>query len=968
MHKLREYCFAAMIWAFGSCSSRHALAQQPVGETQKFAWRVEPFYRYRSDAHAGRAVSIALKDATYNGPLSVKVICNKVAEKTELHKNDTLNRYCLLLPAGAGVDTAVTAELTVSYGSKTDSAVIFIPRLKQWTVYIYPHSHLDIGYTALPADVEKLQVRNIDVGIDLAEKTQHYPEGARFVWNPEATWTVRNYLRGATMEKRQRFIEAVRKGWIQIDAGHSNMNTSTCSDEELLRFFDNSKEIGKLTGVAITTMVQMDVPGAAWGLVTAAAQYGIRGMISFPNNFDLRKQWEHRPFYWLAPDGKTKLLFLQGYPYGIGYTIKGSKYGLTKLQTYSDAYDHVQTTTPSVHFLDPFIFNETAKLEKEGSPYDLFAMTWSMADNCVIDADLPEAVKAWNENYAYPKLVISGAKGILDAYEKKYGSIIPHYQGDYTECWTNGLGSDAASVGKGRTAKENLIQAETLWALLQPGKMPATKFRQAWENNLLSAEHTWGAQHSGSLLAQQVSTIKAAYFSNAEEESKSLIAEAASPYTDTTVAGFSVINTLSWKRNGIVTLTPGQSVAGDLVLDDHQLAVPSQRLSTGELIFLAEAIPALGSRYYRIVAGKPAAIATNTFIDSTLLKNDLIALQIDPGTGNIRSVKSIAGNYEYVDSTLGLNAFYYLPGVYNGKDHPGTSVTASLVSISIKERGPLLVSATIRSTAAGAKYLTREIRLYDHTSSVEIVNTLDKIPTREKEGVHFGFDFHLPGAVNRIEMPWSIVRPDTDQLKGANKNWFAFQRWVDISNNKYGITWSAIESPLLEWGKLSGNILDGARQSWLWQKQVPATANFYSWVLNNHWDTNFPLEQGGIIKETYAIAFHGGYDVTAANRFGLKTHRPLIVVQAKKNIIEKPMFQIDNPKIVISTLQSPSSNRVFMLRVKSISEKAEPLRLTWVGKKPKEIVECTIDDQPVAERAQAMQVEPYGTTNLKLVF
>ena len=50
----------------------------------------------------------------------------------------------------------------------------------------------------------------------------------------------------------------------------------------------------------------------------------------------------------------------------------------------------------------------------------------------------------------------------------------------------------------------------------------------------------------------------------------------------------------------------------------------------------------------------------------------------------------------------------------------------------------------------------------------------------------------------------------------------------------------------------------------------------------------------------------------------------VIVVQAKKNIIEKPMFQIDNPKIVISTLQSPSGNRVFMLRVKSISEKAEP--------------------------------------------
>ncbi len=47
-------------------------------------------------------------------------------------------------------------------------------------INIYPHAHLDIGYTNLQKIVEKLQVRNIDVGIDLAPKTQHYPEGARF--------------------------------------------------------------------------------------------------------------------------------------------------------------------------------------------------------------------------------------------------------------------------------------------------------------------------------------------------------------------------------------------------------------------------------------------------------------------------------------------------------------------------------------------------------------------------------------------------------------------------------------------------------------------------------------------------------------------------------------------------------------------------------------------------------------------
>ena len=33
---------------------------------------------------------------------------------------------------------------------------VAIPALRQWTVYIYPHAHVDIGYTALQETVEKL--------------------------------------------------------------------------------------------------------------------------------------------------------------------------------------------------------------------------------------------------------------------------------------------------------------------------------------------------------------------------------------------------------------------------------------------------------------------------------------------------------------------------------------------------------------------------------------------------------------------------------------------------------------------------------------------------------------------------------------------------------------------------------------------------------------------------------------------
>ncbi len=73
--------------------------------------------------------------------------------------------------------------------------------------------------------------------------------------------------------------------------------------------FRNQQTIQRVTGVPITTMVQFDNPGGSWAWYRLLYKNGIKGFISFPNTFDLRKTWEHKPFYWIGPDGKSKLLF-----------------------------------------------------------------------------------------------------------------------------------------------------------------------------------------------------------------------------------------------------------------------------------------------------------------------------------------------------------------------------------------------------------------------------------------------------------------------------------------------------------------------------------------------------------------------------------------------------------------------------------------------------------------------------------
>lgn len=938
-----------------------------------FSYSIKPWYKYHQNGQPGREIMLYFDHDKPKSNLAVSISCEgKKKEYSIVLPSQPIDSLSVLLPANTGIK-ATKAILTLANGSKRTTEVINVPAKKQWKVYIYPHSHVDIGYTNLQDVVKKLHVRNIDVGIDIAKKTQHYPQGARFVWNPEATWVVDNYLEQASPAQKESFKAAVKKGWVQIDGAHSNINTTTCSDEELLRVFANNPKIATLTGVPITTMVQVDNPGAGWGLVQAAALNGIKGFFSFPNYYDLRNEWENKPFYWLSNDGKSKIFYLQATSYGYGYKAKGSKYGLGKIQAFNQDYDRLSTGNPSANFIDPFIFRETEKLEAQSSPYDIFAMTWSTADNCLIDADLPEAVKLWNEKYAYPKLIISGTREILAAYEERYKAIIPEFKGDMTEFWTQGLGSDANRVGMGRRGKENLIQAETLWSILDANTATThKKINTVWENLLLSAEHTWGYQDPKAPLAKEVEANKAAFFENAEQQSKQLIAGALSKVKKEGSNSFAVFNTLSWPRNGLVTLLPQQSKAGDKVVNRDGKQVLSQRLSTGELVFLTDTISALSSQLYKILPGKASAVPKMIKAVGSL-QNDFLSIVVNEKNGNIKSLFDLKHNREYADtnSFFGMNSYNYMAGVKNGNPAkaPGKISNATSVSVKVKENGPLVASLLITSDAESCNWLTREVRLIRNQPFAELINTVDKISTRKKEGIHYGFAFHIPSGRVRMDIPLGEMTPNEDQIPYANKNWFAFQRWVDISNRDYGITWTAIEAPIIELGSITGNILDGARQASEWLKKVAETQTILSWPINNHWDTNFPLQQGGIITSRYMIQPHNGtYNPVVSNRFGMEQNRPLIAVEAVSNPIEKALVKLDNPKIMISTIKSSEDNKAVILRLKSVSGQREQVKLSWPAGKPKSVFLCLPDELPQRKSNENVTMLPHGVQSLKITF
>lgn len=804
---------------------------------------------------------------------------------------------------GAPVDKDAQLFVRVSSGGQTYTARCIVSPTRQWKVYIMPHSHVDVGYTNVQAKVLAIHMNNIDEAIKIAARTANYPAESRFKWNTEALWVVDKYLAAASDEKKQRFREAVTKGWINLDGAYANTNTSATSPAQLLQLFATGARLAKDYNIHINTMFQGDVPGASWGLISQAAITGIRYFLSAPNANDRIGSsglWRDKPFYWQDASGKQQVLFWQSSPYSIGYTLKGSK--IPNFFTIEDPKPYY-TGKPSENFLNPYLFDYLSQLEHQHFPYNMTLLTWAMSDNAPIDPELPDAVKEWNERYSSPKLIITSVKQFFQDFEAGWKDKIPVFAGDYTEYWTDGIASGAKETAINRNASDRLQQAGAIWAIRGKTGYPADSFHHTWTDLIMFNEHTWGAFNSVSdpqdpkAIAQW--QYKQAFALNAQNRSETLLRSSTNGngYTNTAVQAIDVYNTLGHTRTALVRVPAALSTAGNQVKDIAGRKLPSQRLSTGELAFLVTALPPFSKQRFTIHPGAAGTPAQKATIKDNSLDNGIYTVRVDPQTGNITQLLKKGYNGNFAD-TAGLNQYTYMPG-----DSAEKIQYSGPANIHIKEKGPLVVSLSITSTAPGARSLTREIELAAETDQVTLVNSIDKTAVGSKESVHFVFPFRIPGAQARYSIPWGSITAEADQLPHTNRNWYTQQRWVDVSGKNTGVTWSAPDAPLFEIGQYpTAGLLGGLHNSPRWISFMEQQPLISSWVMNNLWHTNFRRDQEGIAVFHYYLQVHGAFDAAAVNNKGLENHQPPIVTAADGPPSESLFFNIRGNNIYVENL------------------------------------------------------------------
>jgi hypothetical protein len=554
-------------------------------------------------------------------------------------------------------------------------------------------------------------------------------------------------------------------------------------------------------------------------------------------------------------------------------------------------------------------------------------------DNGPPDPELADFVKRWNSTYESPKLVIATTSEMFAEFERRHGGTIPSVRGDFTPYWEDGAASSALETAANRNSATRLIQAETLWSLLSPGRYPADRFAEAWRQVVLFDEHTWGASDSVSdpdgENARFQWAYKKAFAAEADRLSRELLTEAltqssrAAPASSPTAVD--VVNPCSWPRTDIVILPSPMSAAGDAVKDAGGNPVASQRLSTGELAFRAADIPGLSARRFFIESG-PAMLSGKARVQDTALKNEALAVTVDPGSGAVQSLLWSHGRLlELVDAGRysGLNHYLYVAG----RD-PRAAAGISQVVIKAGEKGPLVASLIVESGAPGARSLRREVRLFDGLDRLEIVDLLDKEKVRAKEGVHIAFPFCIPDATVRVDAGWASVRPEADQIPGACRDFFCAQDSVDISNQDYGVTWTSLDAPLVEFGDITdetpkeGNVR-------AWRKTIAFSELLLSYVMNNYWHTNYRADQEGPVTLRYAVEPHGGFDTSVAKRLGLEAARPLLAAAAdEKSPVPAFPLTVSPQQFVVTSLKPTEDGRGWMVRIFNAGGRPETLRLS----------------------------------------
>ncbi|WP_053647282.1 NEW3 domain-containing protein [Streptomyces sp. XY431] len=701
-----------------------------------------------------------------------------------------------------GTAPGVRLPVTVEAGGARAGGVVEVAE-PGWTMFLVSHFHYDpvwwntqAAYTSpwelLSADAttRPLWERNgfalVDAHLDLALRDPVY----KFVLAEV------DYLKpyfDQHPERRETLRLLLDRGQVELVGGtYNEPNTNLTGAETTIR--NIAYGIGyqrDILGGDPRTAWQLDVfghdpqfPGhlAAAGLTGSAWARGpFHQWGPIQKNFreakdDARVMQFPSEFEWIAPSGEGVLTHYMPHHYSAGWWMDSSADLATAERAVYELYRKLKPVGATRNLLLPVGTDYTPPNK------------WVTAIH-----------RSWAAKYLWPRFVCATPRDFLDAVRAELAATgrRPGPQSrDMNPVYTGKDVSYIDTKQAQRAAETAAVDAEKLAVLAEAqglGRYPAAALDKAWRHLAYGAHHdAITGSESDQVYLDLLGGWREAYDLAADVRDRALDALTARIATPAGEGGCVVVtNTLSFDRTDLVAVPlPPEAAAeaaarGLRVLDDTGAPVPCA-LDRGTLRFLAEHVPALGWRTWRLLPGTPAATPWRP-AEGLTVANDRYRVTADPARGGgLCSVQDLLHERELIRTGLVGNELRVYeeypqhPDFGEGPWHllPKGPVTGSCSGPAEvrRETGPLGERLVVTGTVDGLRFeqtvtLWRGLdrvdcrtRVLDHRGADRLlrlrfpVDLPGALPVSEVAGAVVGRGFAMPD-VDSAEAPWTLDNP-----------------------------------------------------------------------------------------------------------------------------------------------------------------------------------------------------------------
>ncbi len=615
------------------------------------------------------------------------------------------------------------------------------------TIHIMELSHLDIGFTEPPDEIELFAKTHLDQVLDNLDADPSYR------WTIESGWWLDRWWERSTEAERQRMADHLVGGRLRLAAGYANLHTTTAGHEELARAVYFSSRMARRYGFSLRTWITDDVPGTSFAvpeiLARAGLDYFVGGMnTTFGGRLEVPDH-SQRPFWWVGPDGSRVLAWFTFDAYAEAFD-----YGFSFFDNLGDLYTKLGKKLP--------------EQEEAGYPYPELLLMRGF-DNHYGGFKVRDLVAQWNAAYSTPRFVLSTAEEFLDLLRERYGDeSFPSYSGNYGAAWS---ASHAGAQHTETWVRQSHRQGRAAEALLAAGSavdgqpVPASRVDFMYRRQLEVDEHSGAGGWPEYFTPEEMdrnNRIHMGYAEDARDTAAALLAEGLDrALGELPVAGQAVVavNALGRARDGWVRIGLPADVYGTsfrLIERGSGAELPYQRFdATSEILFRASAVPAFGYRVYDLVPGTPTASPSGMLeATATSLENDLYRLTVDPADGSLTSLYDKARGKELVDTASSYDFNELASNVKSDVDFAVAPVATppGSASVAVEWSGPLL--ASLKVTRTGTPHVETTYRLYRNEDRVEIENVLDRdrMPYVPYSTGYRAYTVTLPFSIQNFEL------------------------------------------------------------------------------------------------------------------------------------------------------------------------------------------------------------------------